>query len=93
MVDDLASGVQAASAGARVRAPLLNAGLVLRTLRAGHALGPACGRRAYVIFLARAYRVPVHPTALAVRPARRGYARVSRLFGFSYNVCTKYTGL
>ncbi len=81
MVNDLAPSIQTASARTRVRALLLYAGFVLRTLRADHALWATSRRSADIIRLARADRVIVHLATLTVRSAWRWDARILR---FSY---------
>lgn len=70
MINDLASGVYAASSRARVFALLVHARLVLRAVRADHALGPAHGRRAHVALLARAHSVTFQHFASTIRSAR-----------------------
>ena len=76
VVHHLAAGVRAAGARAGVRAALVDARPVLGAVGAHHALGPAGGRRADVVELARAHGVAVHLAALAVRTTGRRRARV-----------------
>lgn len=72
MIVHLALGIEAACATAWIGALLIDASQVLCTLRADHALGPACGWSTEVANLAAACGMALDCAAYAVRSARIG---------------------
>lgn len=85
VIGHLAAGVQAARARTRIGAPLIHARLVEIALGTGRAFRTTSGRHSDVVGLTRANRVLVDIAALAVRTARRWYARIrmhQRLDGY-----------
>jgi len=78
VVDYAAERVIAAGAWAGILAALVKARLVLRTLRAAHALWPAVGRRADVAGHTGANCVAIDRATVAVEATGRGLARVFR---------------
>ena len=82
MVDHFASGIKAASTGARVHTLLVYAGFRKRALRTDHAFGSAVRRRSHVLGQARTNRLFVDFATLAVGSARARLTRVCRFFLF-----------
>jgi len=70
VIHDLASGIEATSSGARIRAMLVDTRSVLGALGADDALGPAHRGSPDVADLARAYRPVANATANAVGATR-----------------------
>lgn len=84
MIYDLASSILTTSSRTWVSALLFDTGFVLRTFRAHHALGSTRRWGAYIVFLTRTYCMSINLTAFTIWSAGRRYARIARLFGFSY---------
>lgn len=72
VIDNATVGVEAASAGARVDAPLIGALQVAGAFRGNHALGSAGWRCANHALNASAYRLAIDLATQAVRATRRG---------------------
>jgi len=81
VVDHAAEGVVATGARAGILAAFVEARLVLRTLRAAHALGPAVGRGTDVVGHTGADCVAIDRTTVAVEAAGRGLARIFGHYG------------
>lgn len=90
---DLAFGLEAARAGARIATLLIDARLIAGTVRIEDALGPATGRRSDEVLQARAGRMVAHHLAARIGTARRwraGGRRWERIAfdGWANKTCT-----
>lgn len=72
MIDDATESIVATRAGAGIFAAFVDARLVLTAFRTAHAFGSAIGWSSHIVGHARADRMPVESTTIAVETARRG---------------------